>query len=276
MDQATLRKVQLTELEITKEIGRVCELHHIPYVLYRGTFLGAVRHRGFIPWDDDMDVAMLREDYDRFCQIAPQALGENYCFQNWHTDEHYAHPFGKVRKRGTLFVEAKCKPLAENGIYVDVYPLDAAPAEEGEKRLLAQKLLHLYRLKLMKSGYTPWKEGERTVWKKRIGYLLYQTAALFFSHKQLIDLYEKTFRAVAPSGTVYEQSAMPVSYYFPESQFRELESYPFEDTVFPGPRDFDTNLSTLYGDYMELPPEGKRENRHQIMTIDFGEDKERK
>ena len=81
---------------------------------------------------------------------------------------------------------------------------------------------------------------------------------------------------MAPSVTVYEQSALPVSYYFPESQFRELESYPFEDTVFPGPRDFDTNLSTLYGDYMELPPEGKRENRHQIMTIDFGEDKERK
>lgn len=270
MDEKTLRQVQLTELEIAKEIRRVCREHSIPYVLYRGTFLGAVRHQGFIPWDDDMDVAMLREDYDRFCAIAPKALGADYCFQNWHTDENYAHPFGKVRKRGTLFVEAKCKRLSENGIYVDVYPLDAAPEGEPERKRLAWKLLQLYRLKLMKSGYTPWMEGSRIVWRKRIGYLLYQTIALLFSHKRLIALYEGTVRAIAPHGTVYEQSAMPVSFYFPEEQYRDRTPYPFEDTTFPGPRAYDANLSTLYGDYMVLPPEGKRENRHQIIAIDFG------
>ena len=76
MDRETLRKVQLTLLDIAKEIKRVCEENDIRYFLYRGTFLGAVRHQGFIPWDDDMDFAMLREDYDIFCRIAPEKLGE--------------------------------------------------------------------------------------------------------------------------------------------------------------------------------------------------------
>ena len=117
MEREVLQKVQPILLDMLREIHRVCTEHQIPYVLYRGTFLGAVRHQGFIPWDDDMDVAMLREDYDRFCRIAPEALGKDYCFQNWHTDENYAHPFGKVRRRGTVYVEAKCARLPENGFY---------------------------------------------------------------------------------------------------------------------------------------------------------------
>ena len=77
MEREVLQKVQPILLDMLREIHRVCTEHQIPYVLYRGTFLGAVRHQGFIPWDDDMDVAMLREDYDRFCRIAPEALGKD-------------------------------------------------------------------------------------------------------------------------------------------------------------------------------------------------------
>lgn len=271
MEQDVLRKVQLTELEIAKEIKRVCEENGIRYFLYRGTFLGSVRHKGFIPWDDDMDFAMLREDYDRFREIWQEKMDPKYCFQDWHTDPGYAHPFGKVRKRGTLFVEAKCRQLEENGIYVDIYPLDYAPEGEEDKKKLAFKLLQLYRLKLMKSGYTPWKEESRIIWKKRIGYLLYQTVALFFSQEKLIDIYERTIRALPKSGTVYEQSALPIAYYFPVSWCVSLRDYPYEDTGFPGPEDYDSFLTSLYGAYMELPPVGKRENRHQIMKLDFGE-----
>lgn len=104
MERDVLRRVQLIELEIAKEVKRVCDENGIRYFLYRGTFLGAVRHKGFIPWDDDMDIGMLRSDYEKFCRIAPQKLDKAYCFQNWHTDQNYALPFGKVRKRNTVFV----------------------------------------------------------------------------------------------------------------------------------------------------------------------------
>ena len=136
MEKEVLQKVQKVQLEMAKEIKRVCDENQISYFLYRGTFLGAVRHKGVIPWDDDMDFGMLREDYDKFCRIAPEKLGEDYFFQTWHSDENYALPLGKVRKRGTLFVEAKSAVLQENGIYVDIYPLDFAPVGEQEQKKL--------------------------------------------------------------------------------------------------------------------------------------------
>ncbi|MDO5400285.1 MAG: LicD family protein [Eubacteriales bacterium] len=269
MEQELLKKIQPVLLEMLKEIQRVCQAHDIPYVLYRGTLLGAVRHRGFIPWDDDLDVAMLRADYEKFCRIAPQALGPAYCFQTWHNDPAYAQPFGKVRKRNTRYIEAKSAPLAENGFYVDVYPLDFAPAAEKERKALARQLLHLYRIKLMKSGYTPWREETRTVWKKRLGYLPYQAAALCIPNGRLVEAYEKRIRRVPAGEILYEQSALPKTYYFETAWFRELGEYAFEDGSFRGPKDFDACLSALYGDYMQLPPEGQRENRHQIMEILF-------
>ncbi len=273
MERDVLRKVQLIELEIAKEIRRVCDENDIRYFLYRGTFLGAVRHQGFIPWDDDMDFGMLREDYEKFCRLAPEKLGKDFCFQNWHTDENYALPFGKVRKRGTVFVEAKCARLPENGIYIDIYPLDNAPAQEAERKALAKKLLHLFRIKLMKSHYTPWMEEDTIIWKKRIGYLAYQFAALFFSHQKLIQIYENLVRQAEPGDTVYEQSALPIAYYFEKSWCTELADYSFEDAFFPGSKDYDACLSSLYGNYMELPPEDKRENRHQIQELSFGDEK---
>lgn len=271
MEQEVLRKVQLTLLEIAKEVRRVCDENGIRYFLYRGTFLGAVRHQGFIPWDDDMDIAMLREDYEKFCRIAPEKLNPQYCLQNWHTDPRYAHPFAKVRKRNTLYVEAKCAQLQENGFYVDIYPLDYAPEDPAARAKLAGKLLHLYRVKLMKSQYTPWMENDRIIWKKRIGYLLYQIAALGFRQETLIEKYEAIAASVPESTVLYEQSALPKGYYFDKAWCEALADYPFEGEAFQGPKQYDAFLSSLYGDYMELPPEGKRENRHQIVKMDFGE-----
>lgn len=270
MEQEVLKKVQPVLLEMLREIDRVCKENDISYFLYRGTFLGAVRHQGFIPWDDDLDVAMLREDYEKFCCVAPDRLDPGYTFQTWHTDPEYAHPFGKLRKRGTLYLEAKGgHPLKENGFYVDVYPLDFAPEGEGDYRALSRKLLHLYRLKLMKSGYTPWMEDKKVIWKKRIGYLAYQFAALFLSQKKIIQVYEGLVFAAGKSGRVYEQSALPRDYSFDCVWCRELRDYPFEGGLYPAPKEADRFLTTLYGDYMQLPPEDQRENRHQIVKMEF-------
>lgn len=271
MEKEVLHKVQKIQLEMAKDIKRVCDENGIRYFLYRGTFLGAVRHKGVIPWDDDMDFGMLRPDYEKFRKIALEKLGKDYVFQDWHTDEKYALPFGKVRKRNTVFVESKCARLPENGIYIDIYPLDYAPADLTERKALAKKLLHLFRVKLMKSGYTPWMEEEKIIWKKRIGYLLYQTAALFVSQKKLIKVYDGLVNAVPEGDVVYEQSALPIAYYFEKKWVAEVQEYPYEDTTFAGPKDYDAFLSCLYGDYMELPPADKRENRHQIKELDLGE-----
>lgn len=271
MDRETLLKVQPVLLEIAKEIRRVCDENGIRYFLYRGTFLGAVRHKGFIPWDDDLDVAMLREDYEKFRRIAPEKLGKDYCFQDWHTDPLYALPFGKVMKRNTLYVETKSRRLKENGFYVDVYPLDFAPQDPGQRKVLGRKLVHLERMKLMKSRYMPWKEEDKINVKKRVGYLAYQAAALFVSHKWLIETYDRL--SIQPeSDLLYENSGIAGVHYFDVSWCRNLNAYEFEGERFPGPQDYDSCLSQLYGAYMELPPADQRENRHQIRILDFGKE----
>lgn len=271
MEADILRKVQLVQLEMLYEIDRVCRENGISYFLHCGTFLGAVRHKGFIPWDDDLDVGMLRADYDRFRAIAPEKLKANYCFQDWHTDETYALPFGKLRKKNTYYLEAKSAPLAENGFYVDIFPVDYAPKGEKEREALKNKLLHLFRVKLMKSGFTPWMEEDRVNWKKRIGYLPYRLASRLVSQQWLIRHYDALVAAVPENEEMYEQSALSKPNYFQRKWLLDLTDYPFEDGTFPGPRDYDACLTSLYGDYMTPPPEAERENRHQIIKLDFGE-----
>lgn len=273
MERELLRKVQLTQLEIAKEIRRVCDENNIRYFLACGTFLGAVRHQGFIPWDDDMDIGMLRSDYEKFCRIAPQKLKPQYCLQTWYADPNYSLPFGKVVKRGTTYLESKkTRKLKENGFYVDIFPYDYAPEDKAELDSYVAKLLNLYRVKLMKSGYRPWMEDDRIVWRKRIGYLYYQLQALFSGQKELVRNYDTLAVSIHSSPVILEQNAQPRAYVFPAEVFSELADYSFEGERFKGVKDYDTYLRLFYGDYMQLPPEDQRENRHQIVEIDFGEE----
>ena len=272
MERELLRKVQLTQLEIAKEIKRVCEENDIRYFLADGSFLGAVRHQGFIPWDDDMDFGMMRSDYERFCRIAPQKLKPEYCLQTWDTDPNYALPFGKVMKRNTVYLEnKKTRRLQENGFYVDIFPFDYVPEDPRERADMAKKLLQIYRVKLMKSGYKPWMENEKIIWKKRIGYLYYQFQALFNSQEDLARAYDMLAASVLHSSVVCEQSALSRPDYYDLHILEEFADYSFEDTTFRGVKDYDGYLTALYGSYMELPPEDQRENRHQIQELDLGE-----
>ena len=157
MDNETLRKVQLAQLEIGKEIKRVCDENGIKYFLDSGTLLGAIRHKGFIPWDDDMDMGMLREDYERFIEIAPKELKPEYFLQTWKTDKSYPYAFAKIRKKGTVFIEAVSqKTNAHNEIFVDVFPYDIYPDDETVRTKLTKKIMLLKYSLWMKDGMTPW------------------------------------------------------------------------------------------------------------------------
>lgn len=272
MEPELLRKVQFTQLEIAKEIKRVCEENGIAYFLSDGTFLGAVRHQGFIPWDDDMDMSMLREDYEKFFRIAPEKLKPEYCVQSWYTDPNYGLPFGKVMKRGTVYLESKkTRRLQENGFYVDIFPVDALPEDPEEQVAYAKRLMKLYRMKLMKSGYKPWMDCDRVNWVKRIGYLYYQFLALFQDGEKLAKAYDALATACPKGKWVSMQWGQSRLIPFADSLVRELVDYSFEGETFAGPKDYDHYLRTQYGDYMTPPPEAERGNRHQILEIDFGE-----
>lgn len=118
-----LRKLQLLELDILKEVDRICRKHNITYTIYGGTMLGAVRHKGFIPWDDDVDVAMLREDYDRFYKVCATELNSKYYAQSLETDRDYRWEYGRVLLNGTRFVRCNQEHLkAQTSIFIDIIP----------------------------------------------------------------------------------------------------------------------------------------------------------
>ena len=133
MKEVTLRQLQLAELDILLEIDRVCTENNIKYFLDSGTALGAVRHKGFIPWDDDIDICMMRDDYEKFIRLAPEKLSQKYFLQTLKTDPGYNKLHAKVRKNGTVFKEdANLMRNMNHGLFVDIYPFDYLP-KHGKK-----------------------------------------------------------------------------------------------------------------------------------------------
>ena len=137
MTEKELLRVHELELVIAEEIKRLCTKHHISYFMIAGTLLGAVRHGGFIPWDEDMDFGMTRKNYDRFVRICQKELDSSRFFlQTMETDPGYTYAFAKIRLLGTVFTEALAKDSkAANGIFVDIFPFDHVP-----KNRLCEKL----------------------------------------------------------------------------------------------------------------------------------------
>lgn len=271
MDQTLLRKVQLAQLEILQEVARVCHDNHIQWFLCCGTLLGAVRHQGFIPWDDDLDIGMLRSDYERFCALADKKMSSRFCIQSWYTEPDYPLPFAKVRMRGTIYVEAKSKTFQENGFYIDVFPFDYAPEDPEQQGLHAKKLNDIFRLKLMKSGYKPWIEKDRVNWKKRIGYLFYQLKAVCYTQDELSKRYDSLATSYKEDTVLCRQRGLRKLECYPAMWFQKTENLSFEGNLYPVPKEYDSVLTAQFGDYMTLPPEDSREDRHQIIRVNFGD-----
>lgn len=134
-DAEALKRLQETELDILLMIARFCDEHGIEWFMDSGTALGAMRHKGFIPWDDDIDIGMLRDDYERFIGLAREGLPEGYSLQTFDNNDALAGLFAKVYKNGTVFrtketAEAGC----DQGIFVDIFPYDVLSQDEGERR----------------------------------------------------------------------------------------------------------------------------------------------
>lgn len=135
MNVTDRRKAQLLMIKILKEVHRICTENNIKYFLHFGTLIGAVRHNGFIPWDDDIDVGMLRPDYERFLQIVKNKLGNDFIFQNSSNDRGFAYCFSKIMLKDTIWIEQSSVQTSKkyNGIYIDVFPFDKVPADENKR-----------------------------------------------------------------------------------------------------------------------------------------------
>ncbi len=254
MEKDTLRRLQLVELELLEQVDAICTKHGISYFLDSGTALGAVRHGGFIPWDDDVDIGMLREDYERFLQIAQKELDQKYCLQTRENEPNFGKYSAKIRKRGTVFPEKGSEDLKERGIFVDVYPFDYTDSDVRK----ANKHLNKARRLLLLLRFVQTKKRRESAIKR----VFHKMATLLFREEKLEGRYLKLCRRYSvPTSNITcfsYRMAKDRNLVFSVEKMLPSRMIRFEGREFLIMRDYDYYLRVMYGDYMLLPPEEKR------------------
>lgn len=267
------RKMQLTELDMLVEFDRICRKNNIRYVLFGGSLLGAVRHKGYIPWDDDADIAMLREDYEKFKKVAGELDSDICYFQDHETDPYYRWGYGKLRRTGTTYVRVgqehlKCK----TGIFVDVFPMDDIP-KSILGQILQDKILYCLRKILWSEVAKENTCGFKKFWFTRLSKI--PTKNVFFCIDKFAGKSKNSSKnrvrclMFPATGTLYRKNPISKRYGMPKEWFTDRAEYDFESKKFYSSRDFDTVLSYIYGEYMILPPENKREQHSPFSEIKF-------
>lgn len=235
-DGSLLRRQQMRMLELLLEVDRICRRHGIKYWLSSGTLIGAVRHKGFIPWDDDLDIEMLLPDYERLMKVLPRELPDTMALQSQDTDPNYFFFYAKVRDRRSLLEENTGYDRAwkEKGIYIDIFPFYRQPLWI---HLLSEKTIgHVY--KIMRTT-----KGERGLKKVRM---------LTWLNRRMIYPVLKGLCRLSDARETY---GLGIPYHDPRymEDILPLTETEFEGHLFPVPKDCHKALTLKYGDYMRMP-----------------------
>lgn len=269
LSEEQMEKLRIKELEILLCFIRVCEQLEIKYFVVQGTLLGAVRHHGFIPWDDDIDVGMLREDYEIFIKKGQELLPDEYFIQTHYTDPSYPHGFAKIRNIHTTFLETTCKDLPMNhGVYIDVFPFDYYPDNWIVQSIFEiKKLLLRYRIRC--ALYIP-SDQERSL-KNIIRSCLKKLSMMVYpSLTGALDKQCELYKSV-PNGKYRINNGSPwgKKECIPATWLNEVTTLKFEGVDVKVPLHYKEYLTHVYGDYMKLPPPEKRIPHHFISAINF-------
>lgn len=255
-ENISLLEAQKVMLNILKEVDRICKKNNIKYWLDSGSLLGGIRHRGFIPWDDDIDIAMLREDFEKFLRIAENELNENYFLQTPETDQEYSWDSipAKVRDKNSIFIE-KWEKIEKkyNGIYIDIFPIDKFSRNKFIRTLeMIPKVL--FELKTTEI-WTEEKNLKNFIKKNIIMNFnfLIPKKILILVNDFLIKKSKKKKEYVYSYGYY-----LTWRHIFKPKDIFPLKKLRFEKLLFYCPNNSQNILTTLYKDFMKLPPENKR------------------
>ncbi len=262
---AELRKLQLNLLEMLVEIDRICRKYHIKYSLDGGTLLGAVRHGGFIPWDDDIDVIMRREEYQKFYRACRKDLDTSRFFlQEYRTDPYYRWGYEKLRRKHTEFIRLGQEHLKiRTGIFVDIFVADNVPDHPAVRRLhlfacyIIRKLLYA-ELGMRNAGCAPLR-----VWYWLLYKLVPRDMVFYWRNCIARQCNRKKTQLVRHMTYPYARSR----YGMPAVCFDEMEDILFEGYRFLAFKQYDKYLTALYGDYRKLPPKEKRVTHLDVSSI---------
>lgn len=274
LSKEELRRMQLLELDMISELDRVCRKHDISYVIYGGTLLGAVRHKGFIPWDDDADIAMLREDYKKFQKYAKELDPAICYFQDHDTEPEYIWGYAKVRRTGTRLVRAGQEHLTyKTGVFIDIEPMDDVPKSLAGQIMMDIECFFLRKIQWARVG----KYSSRGYLK--LFYMLLACIPIEYVFHRIKNYADKSSNhsknrvriLTLPSlGKVYvKTNPFREKFSWPKDWILERAEYEFEGRTFFGPKDYDAFLKYEYDDYMQLPPVEKRIPQTALSEYEF-------
>ena len=237
-----LRHQQMRMLDILLEIDKICKKHDIKYWLSSGTLIGAMRHNGFIPWDDDLDIEMMRSDYVRLLEVLPQELPDWLALQSDKTDPYYFFCYAKVRDRRSKMLEQNAydRMWKEQGIYIDIFPMEQHPI--WLHKLTGKTIGHMYKIWRTSSD-----DAKAIKAVRRIFWL--NSSVLYPCLRAILHLTS----AILPLKTI--TSGMGIPFHNPRyvDEIFPLTTHVFEGHQLPVPGNADAHLRHLYGDYMQLP-----------------------
>ncbi len=266
MKKEILEKLHKDMFIIYQEIARICDKHNLCYFVVGGTLLGAVVHKGFIPWDDDLDIAMPRDDYDKFINEYSKELGDDFYLHHTSTDPNYWLPFAKIRLNGTVFLEEKRKNVkAHAGIYVDIFPFDYSE----KKNTVSQKIK--WRLITYINNYINAKITERKVTSKSSMlfnwlFSLFSIEKLSLKRDQLMRTFDKGKRCYyvdLAGGRTLDNS------YFSIEDILPLLRLEFGNSVVEAPKNPDKYLLQLYTEKYKIIPPKEQQITHEPVMIKF-------
>ncbi len=251
-DIKELRDIQMGILD---DVHHFCEAQGLRYSLSSGTLIGAVRHQGYIPWDDDIDIYMMREDYERFLKTYHDEHGR-YRVLDPKKESHYYYTFAKVVDQRTKMVEKETEDY-EIGVYIDVFPVDYVTADQKKRERIFRCKKLLYKIRRCKIS-------QSNPLKSRLAYWCYRSLPI--SVGMIEKILEHLIVRRTPTGTLCHMTeAGPATSKgcFPAADMKKMMDMKFENRVYKAMIGYDDYLSRTYGDYMKLPPEDQR-TTHQF------------
>lgn len=260
-----MTELQKKSFELLQIFIKICDKWEIPYFLVCGSALGAVKYGGFIPWDDDMDVGLLREDYERFLEVAPQELPE-WCFlQNYKTEKYFSHTFSKLRNSNTAFVEKAMKELPMNhGIYLDIFPIDGYPEKPWEIKLFElKKRLNAWVRNAIYENHPMEKIRKRNKVLRFLGV----HKRTYQAHQYIEKLYSRyspqTSEIWCNFGNWQEKLEYAPKWHYGKGTMATFEGLPVRI-----PENYDAYLTRKYGDWRNDPPADKQKSHHISIIVD--------
>lgn len=264
-----LREAQIKLVNMLKDVDKVCRENNIDYWLTAGTLLGAIRHKGFIPWDDDIDISMMRKDYNKFMEIGKDKLNHKYFIQSIYSDENSENQFMKVRDRNSILRMNK-REKGHTGIFIDIFPMDSFTKNDS-KIFIKNKLMRKIKFHWMK-----YAKIKSPFLKNIKGNVVKIIAKTYFSINKEYDyknineelkmyLSNMKYDVENEDHIRYGIESIHNSIYYRKDIFPLIE-VEFEGYKFRAPNNYDRFLKTFFGDYMKLP---KVEDRkpHHIMEL---------